>query len=93
MLRLLLFDLRRLFAPRAGSLQAAACGDLAGAPPELRSDMGLSDARLADEVQAQVCSALAARHADEARRLRDVLDRIARKRGFSGVRWRSEGMP
>lgn len=91
MIRLLLFDLSRLFAPGARSYRSAALDDLASIPPELRSDMGMSDARLADELRARVSSGIAARHEDEARRLLEILNWIARKRGFSGLRWRSEG--
>ncbi|MCC5963413.1 MAG: hypothetical protein JJU09_09820 [Rhodobacteraceae bacterium] len=91
MIRLLLFDLFHLVAPSARSLRSAAVDDLASIPPELRSDIGMTDARLADEMHARVCSAIAARREEEARRLLEILNRIARNRGFPKLRWRSEG--
>ncbi|TVS07095.1 MAG: hypothetical protein EA407_00290 [Rhodobacteraceae bacterium] len=91
MIRLLLFDLFRLFAPGGRRLRSAAVDDLASIPPGLRSDMGMSDARLADELRARVCSVVAARREEEARRLLEILNGIARKRGFPKLRWRSEG--
>lgn len=90
MLRLLLFDLTRRFAPDARRLHAAALADLGTVPPELRTDIGLSDARLADAAWAQAQRTIAARRADEGQRLLGVLDRIARRRGFPGLRWRTQ---
>lgn len=55
--------------------------------------MGLSDARLADLVEAQLCHAVAARQAEEAGRLLGILNAIARKRGFPRLCWQSEGPP
>ena len=91
MIRLLLFDLSRLFAPSARSMRSTAIDDLSSIPAELRSDIGMTEARLADEMHARVCSAVAARREEEARRLLEILNRIARKRGFPKLRWRSEG--
>lgn len=93
MVRLLLFDLCRWLAPGRARLRSAVLSDLAAIPTELRADMGMTDARFADVVHAQVCAGVAARRADEARRLLDLLNRIARKRGFPRVRWRSEATP
>ena len=90
MLRLFLFDLCRWFAASERSLRSAAVEDLATIPPDLRADMGLSDARLLDHAHAQARSLTAARHARNAEVLLDVLNRIARKRGFPSVRWLSE---
>jgi len=92
MLRLFLFDLRRRFAASERSLRSAAIRDLAAIPAELRADMGLSDARLVDHADRQARSLTAARHARNAQALLDVLNRIARKRGFPRLRWRSEEM-
>ena len=91
MIRLLLFDLFRLFAPGTRRMRSAAVDDLSSVPAELRSDIGMTDARLADEMHARVCSAVAARREEEARSLLEILNRIARKRGFPKLRWRSEG--
>lgn len=90
MLRLFLFDLCRRFAVSERSLRSAALEDLASIPANLRADMGLNDARLVDQADAQVRSLTAARHARSAEVLLDVLNRIARKRGFPSVRWLSE---
>ena len=90
MLRLFLFDLCRHFAASERSLRAAAVRDLAAIPAELRADIGLSDARLVDHADTQARSIRAAREARNAQALLDVLNRIARKRGFPRMRWRSE---
>lgn len=90
MLRLFLFDLCRRFAASERSLRSAALDDLTAIPAELRSDLGLSDARLVDHADMQVRSATAARRARDAQALLDLLSRISRKRGFPAVRWCSE---
>lgn len=90
MLRLFLFDLCRRFVASEQSLRAAAVRDLTAIPAELRADMGLSDARLVDHADAQVRSLIAARDARNEQALLDVLNRIARKRGFPRMRWRPE---
>ena len=92
MLRLFLFDLCRRFAASERSLRAAVFRDLDAIPAELRADMGLSDARLVDHADTQVRSLTAARNAKNAEALLEVLNRIAHKRGFPRVRWRSEDM-
>lgn len=91
MIRLLLFDLSRWFAPSARSLRATALDDFAAIPPELRSDIGMTDARLADELHARVCAAVAAQRDDDARRLLEILNGMACRRGFPKLCWRSEG--
>lgn len=92
MLRLFLFDLCCRFAASDRSLRAAILRDLATIPADLRGDMGLSDARLVDHAHAQVRVLTAARHARNADALLDVLNRIARRRGFPMLRWCSEEM-
>lgn len=93
MLGLFFFDLRRWFAPTARRLRSDCFSQTARIPPELRPDMGLSDARRADLAEAQLRAALAARQVDEASRLLRVLNRMARSRGFPPLRWRSGGAP
>ena len=88
MLQLALFDLRRRLAPDARRLRAACLRQLAGIPPDLRPDMGISDARLIDLAEAQAAQALADRRAAEARHLLAALNRIARRRGFPPLRWK-----
>lgn len=90
MMRLLLFDLCCSLAPGPRGLQARVLRELASIPRDLRSDMGLSDARLADVARNHLRAAMAAQRAEEARRLLDLLNRIARKRGFPALCWRSE---
>lgn len=90
MIRLLLFDLRRRFAPAERRLRSACLREVARIPPALRPDMGLSEARMADLAEAHVRSVLAARREAEARELLAALDRMARARGFPGLCWSPE---
>lgn len=89
MVRLFFFDLRCRFAPTMRRLRSGYLRDLAEIPAALQPDMGLSDARLADLAEAQARADLAARRADEARRLLRILNRIAQSRGFPPLRWKS----
>ena len=89
MIRLLLFDLSCRLAPGQQRLRADALDELAKIPRDLRSDIDMSDARLADEVHAAAYARAAARREDEARRLLEILNRIAHKRGFSTLHWQS----
>lgn len=87
MLQLLLFDLRRRFAPGVRRLRADARRAAAEIPAGLRSDLGLSDARLADLIRAQAAECLARRREEEADRLLAALNCIARRRRFARLRW------
>lgn len=93
MVRLFLFDLCRWFAPGERRLRAQCMREAARIPPELRPDMGLSDARMADLARAQARAMLARRREAESRRLLAAMDRMARARGFPGLRWSRGGEP